>query len=61
MAKSKYKDLNDIGIKFDIIPLVKKEQKFDYSDFYADMLMISPEEICLLSDPADTFDEIMSK
>jgi hypothetical protein len=37
------------------------KDKFDYSEFYADVLMLSPEEISQLPDPSETFDEIMSR
>jgi len=55
LAKNKAKDLNDNNIKLEIIPLVK--DKFDYSEFYADVLMLSSEEISQLPDPS----EILSK
>ena len=34
MAKNKAKDLNDIGISLELIPLVLKGESFDYSKFY---------------------------
>jgi hypothetical protein len=34
MAKNKAKDLNDIGIGLELIPLVLEGDSFDYSKFY---------------------------
>jgi len=58
LAKNKAKDLNDIGIALEIIPLVIKGEEFDYSQFYGDILMLSEEQIKALPDPAENFDEL---
>jgi len=34
LAKNKAKDLNDIGIALEIVPLVLKGDQFDYTKFY---------------------------
>ena len=35
LAKMKAKDLIDIGINIEIVPLILKGETFDYSKFYA--------------------------
>jgi hypothetical protein len=35
LAKNKVRDLHDIGISLEILPVVPKGEKFDYSRFYA--------------------------
>jgi hypothetical protein len=34
LALNKAKDLNDIGIALEIVPVVLAEEKFDYTKFY---------------------------
>jgi hypothetical protein len=34
LAKNKAKDLNDIGIALEIVPLILKGEQFDYTKFY---------------------------
>lgn len=58
LAKNKAKDLNDIGIMLELVPLIAKGQQFDYTKFYGDILMLSDEEIKALPDPAETFEEL---
>jgi len=59
LALNKAKDVMDIGIKIDLIPLYKKGDKFDYSEFYSDLLMLSLDEVHIFPNSADTFDEIL--
>ena len=39
LAKIKAKDLHDVEINTEIIPVVLKGEKFDYSKFYGVILM----------------------
>jgi hypothetical protein len=34
LARNKAKDLNDIGIALEIVPLILKGEQFDYTKFY---------------------------
>lgn len=60
MAKNKAKDLHDIGISIELVPLVLKGESnsFDYSMFYGDILMLSEDEIKFMSNPAETLEEL---
>lgn len=59
LAKNKAKDLNDIGISLELIPLVlDSNEQFDYSKFYGDVLMLSDEQILALPNPAENFEEL---
>lgn len=58
LAKNKAKDLNDIGIVLELIPLTLDGEQFDYSKFYGDVLMMSEEQISALPDPAENFEEL---
>ena len=58
LAKNKAKDLFEIGIALEVVPVVLKDEKFDYNKFYGDILMLSEEQIKFLPDPAENFDEL---
>jgi ATP-dependent DNA helicase 2 subunit 1 len=60
LAKIKAKDLIDVGIKIEIIPVVLKGETFDYSKFYADFLMLSEDDISLLPNPSESIEELKS-
>jgi ATP-dependent DNA helicase 2 subunit 1 len=59
LAKNKAKDLIDIGIQLDVVPLSKRGETFDFSEFYADVLMLPIDSVSKISDSSDSFDEIM--
>ncbi|CAF0845279.1 unnamed protein product [Brachionus calyciflorus] len=58
LAKNKAKDLYDIGIVLEVVPVVLMGEEFDYSKFYADALMLSEEDIKMLPDPSENFEEL---
>jgi ATP-dependent DNA helicase 2 subunit 1 len=59
-AKNKAKDLYDIGINLEVIPIVNnnKENKFDYREFYGDMMMLSEEQLQTIPDADENFEEL---
>ncbi len=58
LAKNKAKDLCDIGIVLELIPLVVGDEKFDYGQFYGDLLMLNEEQIKSLPDPTANFEDL---
>ena len=48
----------DVGISLDIVPFVLKGEKFDYTKFYADVLMLTEVELTYMPDPAETYEEL---
>ncbi len=58
LAKNKAKDMNDIGILLELIPLIIADEKFDYGKFYGDLLMLDEEQINLLPDPTANFENL---
>ena len=48
----------DVSITIKLIPVLNKDEKFDLMKFYADILMLSEEEVNLMSDLSDEFKEL---
>lgn len=58
LAKNKAKDLHDIGIIIELVPLIRENECFDYSLFYGDILMLCEDQIKTLPDPAETLEKL---
>ncbi|XP_038067298.1 X-ray repair cross-complementing protein 5-like [Patiria miniata] len=61
-AKTKAKDLHEIGIDIELMHLAQPGKDFDHSKFYQD-IVFSPddEDLGVLPDPAEKFEELLNR
>ncbi|XP_070552798.1 X-ray repair cross-complementing protein 6-like [Ptychodera flava] len=61
-AKTKAKDLNELGIDLDLMHMQSPGRSFDLSKFYQDVIFVpDDEDVSVLPDPAEKFEELLSR
>lgn len=60
-AKTKAKDLFELGIEIDLMHIHREDKRFDVNKFYKDIMYLSDEEYNKLPDPAEKFDELLMR
>ncbi|XP_023217174.1 ATP-dependent DNA helicase 2 subunit 1-like [Centruroides sculpturatus] len=60
-AKTKAKDLFELGIEVNVMHMRKEDRRFDINKFYKDIMYLSDEEYNKLPDPAEKFDELLTR
>ncbi|XP_077994569.1 X-ray repair cross-complementing protein 6-like [Glandiceps talaboti] len=61
-AKTKAKDLNELGIDLELMHLQSSDRPFDVTKFYQDIIFVpDDEDIGVLPDPVEKFDELLTR
>lgn len=60
-AKTKSRDLSEIGIEIDLMHMQPPNRAFDASLFYQDVIQLDEDECGVLPDPAEMFEELLSR
>lgn len=60
-AKTKSRDLSEIGIEIDLMHMQPPNRAFDASLFYQDVIQLDEDECGILPDPAEMFEELLCR
>lgn len=60
-AKTKSRDLSEIGIEIDLMHMQPPDRAFDASLFYQDVIQLDEDECGILPDPAEMFEELLCR
>lgn len=60
-AKTKSRDLSEIGIEIDLMHMQPPNHAFDASLFYQDVIQLDEDECGILPDPAEMFEELLCR
>lgn len=60
-AKTKSRDLSEIGIEIDLMHMQPPNRAFDASLFYQDVIQLDEDECGVLPDPAEMFEELLCR
>ncbi|XP_074637698.1 X-ray repair cross-complementing protein 6-like [Acropora palmata] len=60
-AKTKSRDLSEIGIEIDLMHMQPPNHAFDASLFYQDVIQLDEDECGVLPDPAEMFEELLCR
>lgn len=60
-AKTKSRDLNEVGIAIELMHIQPPDHPFDSSLFYQDVIQMDEDEGGILPDPAEKFEELLTR
>lgn len=60
-AKTKSRDLSEIGIAIELMHIQPSDGSFDSSLFYQDLIQVDEDEEGILPDPSEKFEELLSR